>query len=52
MNEYVNLDTLLEKYKHHHDYIYLKFHYETICNELKNEQWILFYILSYFNGFK
>lgn len=45
-------DLLLEKFKDHSDYIYLKFHYETICHELKNEQWILFYILSYFNGFK
>jgi hypothetical protein len=45
-------DILLEKYKDHRDYIYLKFHYETICHELKNEQWILFYILSFFNGFK
>jgi len=45
-------DLLLEKYKEHDEYIYLKFHYETICHELKHEKWILFYILSFFNGFK
>ena len=44
-------DILLEKYSTHSDYIYLKFHYESICHELKNEKWILFYILAFFNGF-
>ena len=29
--------------------IYLKYHYESICNELKNEKWIIFYILSFFS---
>jgi hypothetical protein len=42
-------DILLEKYKNDDKYIYLYFHYESICHELKNEKWILFYILSFFN---
>ena len=42
-------DILLEKYLDHSDYTYLKFHYDSICHELKNEKWILFYILNYFN---
>lgn len=44
-------DILLEKYKGYDDYTYLKFHYDSICHELKNEKWILFYILAFFNGF-
>jgi hypothetical protein len=44
-------DILLNKYINHPDYTYLKFHYESICHELKNEKWILFYILAFFNGF-
>ena len=44
-------DILLKKYDNHADYTYLKFHYESICHELKNEKWILFYILAFFNGF-
>jgi GTPase SAR1 family protein len=44
-------DILLKKYENHDDYTYLKFHYESICHELKNEKWILFYILAFFNGF-
>jgi len=44
-------DILLDKYSDHADFIYLKFHYESICHELKNEKWILFYILAFFNGF-
>ena len=43
-------DILLKKYENHNEYIYLKFHYESICHELKNEKWILFYILAFFNG--
>jgi hypothetical protein len=42
-------DILLEKYSEHSDFTYLKFHYDSICHELKNEKWILFYILNYFN---
>lgn len=42
-------DILLEKYKNDEKYIYLKFHYDSICHELKNEKWILFYILAFFN---
>jgi hypothetical protein len=44
-------DILLEKFTEHVDYIYFRFHYESICRELKNEKWILFYILAFFNGF-
>jgi DNA polymerase III delta prime subunit len=44
-------DILLEKYADHQNYTYLKFHYDSICHELKNEKWILFYILAFFNGF-
>ena len=42
-------DILLEKYADHPEYTYLKFHYDSICHELKNEKWILFYILAFFN---
>ena len=49
-NEGIYGDILLEKYIDHKDYIYFKFHYESICHELKNEKWILFYILAFFNG--
>lgn len=45
-------DILLEKYSNHSEYTYLKFHYHAICHELKNEKWILFYILNYFNHSK
>uniref|UniRef100_A0A6C0ES23 Uncharacterized protein n=1 Tax=viral metagenome TaxID=1070528 RepID=A0A6C0ES23_9ZZZZ len=41
---------ILSKYKSHKDYVYMNFHYENICKELKNEKWIIFYILSFFNG--
>jgi hypothetical protein len=27
----------------------LRFNYEKICRELKNEIWIIYYILDYFN---
>ena len=49
-NEGIYGDILLEKYVDHKDYIYFKFHYESICHELKNEKWIMFYILAFFNG--
>ena len=42
-------DMLLEHFKDYPNYIYLKYHYESICNELKNEKWIIFYILSFFS---
>jgi hypothetical protein len=48
-NDGIYGDIVLEKYKEHEKYIYLKFHYESICHELKNEKWILFYILAFFN---
>jgi len=42
-------DILLEKYSDDSEYTYIKFHYDAICHELKNEKWILFYVLNYFN---
>jgi replication factor C subunit 2/4 len=30
-------------------YIYIKFYYETICQELRNERWIIFYLLCFYN---
>lgn len=50
-NDGIYGDILLEKYKNDEKYIYLNFHYDSICHELKNEKWILFYILAFFNGF-
>jgi DNA polymerase III delta prime subunit len=50
-NDGIYGDILLKKYESHDNYTYLKFHYESICHELKNEKWILFYILAFFNGF-
>ena len=50
-NDGIYGDILLDKYVDHSKYIYFKFHYESICHELKNEIWILFYILAFFNGF-
>lgn len=32
-------------------YIKIKFYYESICKELKNEKWIIFYLLCYWQGF-
>ena len=37
----------MDKYK----YIKIKFYYESICKELRNEVWILFYLLSYWKGY-
>ena len=48
-NDGIYGDIVLEKYIDHDQYTYLKFHYDSICHELKNEKWILFYILSFFN---
>ena len=48
-NDGIYGDILLEKFVNHEKYIYLKFHYDSICHELKNEKWILFYILAFFN---
>ena len=31
-------------------YIKIKFYYESICKELKNETWIIFYLLCYWQG--
>ena len=48
-NDGIYGDILLEKFTNDEKYIYLKFHYDSICHELKNEKWILFYILAFFN---
>ena len=32
------------------EYIYIKFYYEGICKELRNEKWIIFYLLCYWKG--
>ena len=42
-------DLILFKYKSHAKYIYLNFHYDSICRIIKNEKWIIFYVLAYFN---
>jgi replication factor C subunit 2/4 len=31
-------------------YIYIKFYYESVCQELRNERWIIFYLLCYYNN--
>lgn len=30
-------------------YIFIKFYYEIICQELRNERWIIFYLLCFYN---
>ena len=50
-NDGIYGDILLKKFVNDEKYTYLKFHYHSICHELKNEKWILFYILVFFNGF-
>jgi hypothetical protein len=44
-------DMLMEYYKDDSDkYLKLRFNYEKICRELKNEIWIIYYILDYFKN--
>jgi len=31
-------------------YIFIKFYYETICQELRNERWIIFYLLCFYKN--
>jgi hypothetical protein len=31
-------------------YVYIKFYYESICQELRNERWIIFYLLCFYNN--
>jgi DNA polymerase III delta prime subunit len=31
-------------------YIYIKFYYEIICQELRNERWIIFYLLCFYKN--
>jgi DNA polymerase III delta prime subunit len=31
-------------------YIYIKFYYETVCQEIRNEKWIIFYLLCFCNN--
>jgi len=30
-------------------YVYVKFYYELVCQELRNERWIIFYLLCVYN---
>lgn len=30
------------------DYVFIKFYYDSICKELRNEMWIIFYLLCYY----
>jgi len=41
-------DLLLEYFKEHEQYCLVKFKYESVCKELKNEVWILYYVLQSF----
>jgi hypothetical protein len=41
-------DLLLEYFKEHEKYCLVKFKYESVCKELKNEVWILYYVLHSF----
>ena len=44
-------DMLMDYYKDDSDkYLKLRFNYEKICRELKNEIWIIYYILDYFKN--
>jgi len=31
-------------------YVYIKFYYESVCQELRNERWIIFYLLCFYNN--
>ncbi len=44
----VSGDMLLNYFKKHEKYIEFSFYYEKKCNGLKNELWILYYILDFF----
>jgi len=41
-------DLLLSYFKEHEKYCLVKFTYESVCKELKNEVWILYYVLQSF----
>ncbi len=43
-------DMLLEHFRDHDKYILVQFKYESVCKELKNEVWILYYLLESFLG--
>lgn len=44
----VSGDMLMNYFKKHEKFIEFSFHYEQKCKGLKNELWILYYILNYF----
>ena len=45
-------DLILKKIKkiNKERYIYLNFYYDSICQELRNEKWIIFYLLCYYKN--
>jgi len=50
-NKGVYGDMLMSYYKDESEsYLNLRFNYEKICRELKNEVWIIYYILDYFRN--
>lgn len=46
----VSGDMLMNYFKNHSKFIEFSFHYENICSCLKNELWIIYYILNYFRS--
>ena len=46
----VSGDMLMNYFKNHPNFIEMSFFYEKKCNGLKNELWILYYILNYFRS--
>jgi hypothetical protein len=43
-------DLLMDYFKDHEKYCLVKFKYDSVCKELKNETWILYYVLQSFLG--
>jgi hypothetical protein len=46
----VSGDMLMNYFKNHKNYIEMSFYYEQKCSGLKNELWIIYYILNYFRN--
>jgi DNA polymerase III delta prime subunit len=46
----VSGDMLMNYYKNHPKYTDISFYYEQKCSGLKNELWVIYYILNYFNS--
>jgi DNA polymerase III delta prime subunit len=49
-NQGIYGDMLLDYFKDSDNYIAIRFKYESVCKELKNEIWILYYLLESFLG--